>query len=122
MNKFLDFTGSEKSVVALGPVVLPLTVLVQALLSWAGSGEMPDPVQVRDAIVYFLMTIITARLVWQVPNSDVVKADTVEVKIPETKIEKPTATKTKSKSSTTLTKPKVEKESIKLVVEENPVV
>ena len=79
-----DFTGSEKAAVALGPVVLPLTVLVGTILAYFKLGVMPDPLQIRDAIVYFLLTAFTARLVWQVPNSGVVKADTVEVKVDPT--------------------------------------
>jgi hypothetical protein len=37
--------------------------------------------QIRDAISFFLMTILASRLVWQVPNSGVVKADTVTVQV-----------------------------------------
>jgi hypothetical protein len=135
MNRFLDFTGSEKAAVALGPIVLPLTVLIQALMAWGGLGEMPDAIQIRDAIVYFAMTVGFARLVWQVPNSDVVKADTVEVKIPETSLSEvtvggPTAAKTKTTpkpkrtKTTSVVKPTVEVEvqPVKVsTIEENPV-
>jgi hypothetical protein len=61
-------TGSEKAFVALGSVVLPLTVLVGWLLAWSGLGEMPEPIQVRDAIVYFLINFGVAYGVWRVPN------------------------------------------------------
>jgi hypothetical protein len=135
MNRFLDFTGSEKAAVALSPLVLPLGVLVQALMAWAGLGEMPDPVQIKDAVVFFLVTIAAARMVWQVPNSDVVKADTVEVKIPETSLSEvtvggPTAAKTKTTpkpkrtKTTSVVKPtvEVEVEPVKIsTIEENPV-
>jgi hypothetical protein len=77
-----NFTGSEKAVVALGPATIPLTTLVGALLAYWGLGEMPEPVQIRDAIVFFLGTLGFARLVWQVPNSVVEDTKEVEENFP----------------------------------------
>jgi hypothetical protein len=111
MNKFFDFTGSEKSIVALGPLVLPLGTLVAAIMAYFGLGEMPDPVQIKDAIVFFLMTVVFARMVWQVPNSDVVKADTVEVKVPS---DGPDVTVTGSQMKDTKTRGPVKKLTAKV--------
>ena len=74
-----DFTGSEKSFIAMGNVILPLTVLIGALLAWAGLGEMPEPVQIRDAITYFIIAVGVARGVWQVPNTGTVPATKAEI-------------------------------------------
>lgn len=64
-----DFTGSEKAVAALSPLMAPLSVIITALLAWAGLGEFPNPEVLAQALSYALLTVLGARLVWQVPNT-----------------------------------------------------
>lgn len=68
-----NFTGSEKAVAALTPLIAPFSTITLALLAWAGLGEFPDPQVLAQAISYSFVTILGARLVWQVPNTGYVK-------------------------------------------------
>lgn len=79
-----NFTGKEKAFTAGAGTLLPLTVLVGALLAWVGLGDMPDPLQVRDAIVYFLWALGITYGVWQVPNTGMVSVQDIDSMIDKT--------------------------------------
>ena len=64
-----NFTGSEKAVAALTPLMAPLSVIITALLAWVGLGEFPDPQVLAQALSYAVLTVLGARIVWQTPNT-----------------------------------------------------
>lgn len=78
-----NFTGSEKAAAALTPIFAPLTIIITAGLAWAGLGEFPSPEVLAQAFAFTGLTILGARLVWQVPNTGFVQMKEVEDAVTE---------------------------------------
>lgn len=92
-----NFTGSEKAAVALTPLMGPLTIILTALLALGGLGEMPSSDLLAQSVAFSVLTIVGARLVWQVPNTTpeqvkeqkaIVRAEEVADAVADKKIEK----------------------------------